>query len=708
MPPFFTSKRFKTQALLSVFLLVSFLFLLFYTLYRIPSPSHTAPSRSRNDPAAAAHRRFLSLSAGANATIAAHLRELTRNPHLAGTPAASTVAAYVLSHFRVAGLETLTREYFPLLSYPAAASLSLLSAGGDLIKAFSLSEPADPEARTVPPYHAYSPTGSALAPAVYVGYGREEDYNELDRMGVSVRGCVAVVRSGRGYRGAAVERAALKGATAVVMFGTSGGGGVERGMVMLRGVGDPLTPGWAAEGGAGEGERLGFEDEEVRRRFPPIPSMPVAAATAAEILRTLGGPAVPREWREGLRLDASGVGPGPTLVNFTYQEDRRLAKIQNVFGLIMGREEPDRFVILGNHRDAWTYGAVDPNSGTAAMLDVARRLGILLRSGWRPRRTIVLCSWDAEEFGMIGSTEWVEQNLGNLGFKAVAYLNVDCAVQGPGFFAGATPQMDDLLFEVTKQIKDPDLEHKSVYETWVEENGGISIERLARADSDFSAFLHHAGVSAVDLYFGKASPVYHTTLDSFIWMEKHGDPLFHRHVTVAEIWGLLGLRLADDAVLPFSYLSYAGQLQDHTSALGALLDDGVSLQLINRSILELTAAANEVQEAVEKLREGETDDDHFGELQRRAFNDRLMLAERCFLEEEGLKRRRWFKHVVYAPPEDYECKLSFFPGIADALSQSKKISSMEATREVQHEVWRVARAIQRAASALRGHIAWSK
>uniref|UniRef100_A0A453M0L0 Peptidase M28 domain-containing protein n=1 Tax=Aegilops tauschii subsp. strangulata TaxID=200361 RepID=A0A453M0L0_AEGTS len=167
------------------------------------------------------------------------------------------------------------------------------------------------------------------------------------------------------------------------------------------------------------------------------------------------------------------------------------------------REEPDRYVILGNHRDAWTYGAVDPNSGTAALLDVARRLGIMLRSGWTPRRTIILCSWDAEEFGMIGSTEWVEENLGDLQSKAVAYLNVDCAVQGMGLFAGSTPQLDKLLIDVTRQVKDPDVEGKTVHDTWSTMNGGINIERLARTDSDFAPFLHHAGIPCVDLYYGK-------------------------------------------------------------------------------------------------------------------------------------------------------------------------------------------------------------
>ncbi|XP_008777140.1 probable glutamate carboxypeptidase VP8 [Phoenix dactylifera] len=683
----------------SLVLVALLLFLLFYSLRRPAPTSRNALAHSSTTPA----DLFLSLSPSANSTIASHLHDLTLHPHLAGTPSAAPVAAYVLSRLRRAGLHTFTRDYTPLLSYPAAASLSLLRPDGTLLKPLSLAEPADPTAAVVPPYHAYAPSGAALAPAVYVNYGREEDYRALDRLGVRVRGCVAIARRGEGYRGGVVARAAGRGAAAVLIFGDPSGG-VERGMVRLGGVGDPLTPGWAATAaaGGGGGERLGVDDEEVRRRFPKIPSMPVSAAVAAEILRTLGGPRVPPDWRGGPSQDETAVGPGPTLVNFTYKEDRKLATIQNVFGIIRGNEEPDRYVILGNHRDAWTFGAVDPNSGTAALLDVARRYGTLLRSGWRPRRTIILCSWDAEEFGMIGSTEWVEQNLGILSSKAVVYLNVDCAVQGPGFFASATPQLDKLLVEVTKQIKDPDLEGKTVYHTWVARNNGISIERLARTDSDFSAFLHHAGVPAIDLYYGKEFSGYHTALDSYDWMEKHGDPMFHRHVAIAEIWGLLGLHLADDPVLPFDYLSYAAQLQEHTNELNAFLNGGEFLKPVNASIHELTVVANEASEEGKRLQEQETLEG-FAALKRRAFNDRLMLAERSFLEAEGLKRRGWFKHLLYSPPEDYESNITFFPGIVDAIAQARKAAE-EGQMGIQHEIWRVARAIQRAASVLRGEL----
>ncbi|XP_020255973.1 probable glutamate carboxypeptidase 2 [Asparagus officinalis] len=431
--------------------------------------------------------------------------------------------------------------------------------------------------------------------------------------------------------------------------------------------------------------------------------MPVSLSVSREILRGFGGPPVPEEWRGEVLGEWGGVGGGPSLLNFTYQEDRRLATIQNVFGVIRGREEPDRYVILGNHRDAWTYGAVDPNSGTAALLDIAHRYGVLLRSGWRPRRTIILCSWDAEEFGMIGSTEWAEQNLGILGTNAIAYLNVDCAVQGSGFFADATPQLDKLLIEITKEIKDPDVEGMTVYQTWAAANGGISIERLARANSDFSAFLHHLGVPSLDLYYGKEFAGYHTAFDSFDWMENHGDPLFHRHVAIAEIWGLFALHLADDLLLPFDYLTYATQLQSHTNTLMELLDRGISLQPIVASIDEFTAAANESVEEAKKIEEQESEE-YLPRLRQRTFNDRLMLAERGFLEAEGLLGRQWFKHLLYSPPEDYESKLSFFPGIADAISRAEKIGTREAQLQVQHEIWRVARVIQRAAGILRGEL----
>ncbi|XP_052886563.1 probable glutamate carboxypeptidase AMP1 isoform X2 [Gossypium arboreum] len=397
------------------------------------------------------------------------------------------------------------------------------------------------------------------------------------------------------------------------------------------------------------------------------------------------------------------------LIHFLYvcmepmEGEKKLATIYNVVAVIRGLEEPDRYVLMGNHRDAWTYGAVDPNSGTATLLDIARRYALLMRKGWNPRRTIIFCSWDAEEFGMIGSTEWVEQNLVNIGAKAVAYLNVDCAVQGPGFFAGATPQLDNLILEVTKKVQDQDSEVvATIYEKWKTMNGN-NIQRLSGVDSDFAPFLQHAGVPSVDIYYGRDFPVYHTAFDSFNWMINNADPFFWRHVAVAGVWGLLGLHLADDPVLPFDYLSYAKQLQEYKDAYSRVLDGNISLTPLAASIQEFTSAAKQANEETKKLMEQEFTNDLLA-LKIRALNDGLMLAERGFLDTDGIKGREWFKHLIYGPRSNYESGLEFFPGISDAMAESKNMSQKDGHAAIKHEIWRVARAIQRAAAALKGEL----
>ncbi|XP_057805232.1 probable glutamate carboxypeptidase AMP1 isoform X2 [Salvia miltiorrhiza] len=638
------------------------------------------------------------LSSASNYTVSAYLRHLTLRPHLAGTPLSLSTALYVHSHFQSLGLTAHTTNFSALLSYPAHSSLSAHFSNGTVLPV-PLPEPGVSGSGVVPPYHAYSPSGAAYGPAVFLNYGRNLDYRALAAQGVEVKGCVGLVRRGCGVsRHEAAANAAAHGVAALLMY-TEGEyrEGVERGTVM-KGVGDPLTPGWAG------GEKLDPDDPRVARRFPTVPSLPVSQAAAERILGSLEGGRMPFEWRESFKTGdrrISGVGPGPTKLNFTYKGKQEMATIHNVFAVIKGSEEADRYVLLGNHRDAWTYGAVDPNSGTAALLDIARRFALLMQSGWSPRRSIILCSWDAEEFGMIGSTEWVEQNLLNLGSKAVAYFNVDCAVQGPGLFISATPQLDDLLVEVTKQVKDPDSENAYLYERWAAANRGVNIQRLSRVDSDFAPFLQHAGIASVDLYFGIDFPVYHTAFDSYDWMMNFGDPLFHRHVAATGIWGLIALRLADDPILPFNYLSYATELQEYKNTLNTLLGESISLDPITAAIQEFTKAAYEADEEIKNLRV-DKNTDRSTVLRRRALNDRLMLTERGFLDPEGLPGRQWFKHLIYGPRGDADSKIDFFPGIVDGVSERRKGGDGEAT--IRHEIWRASRAIQRAASALRGEL----
>ncbi|XP_044507787.1 probable glutamate carboxypeptidase AMP1 isoform X2 [Mangifera indica] len=682
--------------------IISFLLFLILCILGFYSLHH--PRRLYPAPLSENSEKFLSMAS--NSTISDYLRSLTSHSHLAGTKPSLDTIQYVFSHFENLGLEAHSVEYNTLLSYPQHVSLLAHFSDRDVVD-FLLTEKGVPQnafSDIVQPYHAYSPSGSAFGKVVFVNYGREEDYGALEVMGVNVSGCVVIARKGESLsRGGVIKIAEDKGALGVLLYAErdisrSGGvDGVERGTVM-RGVGDPLSPGWA---GVEDGESLDLKDNEVLKRFPKIPSLPLSFENAQTILESLAGGFMPQSWGNLGRINGGRVGPGPTLVNLTYQGEEKVATIHNVFAVLRGFEEPDRYVLLGNHRDAWTYGAVDPNSGTAALLDIARRYAMLMQKGWTPRRTIIFCSWDAEEFGMVGSTEWVEQNIVNLGAKAVAYLNVDCAVQGPGFFAGSTPQLDDLLIEVTKNVKDPDSDGSTAYDQWAATNGVVNIQRLSGVDSDFAPFVQHAGVPSVDVYYGRDFPVYHTAFDSYAWMVNHADPFFQRHVAVAGVWGLLALRLADDAILPFNYLSYANQLQAHKDILSNLVDESISLDPLTMTIQELKAAAKEAEVEAKRLIEKETID-HVSVLKVRALNDRLMLAERGFLDSDGLIGRKWFKHLIYGPPSDYESKLNFFPGIADAISQSRRMSERDGQALIQHEVWRVARAIQRAANALRG------
>ncbi|XP_050229085.1 probable glutamate carboxypeptidase AMP1 [Mercurialis annua] len=680
--------------------LCSFLFfillciLAFYTLHH----PHSNPSPN---PQNTLHSLFLSSSS--NTTLASYLRSLTLHAHLAGTKPSLQTTHYVHSHFKSLNFETHLVNYTSLLSYPVHSSLSAHFSDGSSVS-FSLTEEVNGD-DVVQAYHAYSPSGSVEhAKVVFVNYGREVDYRTLEALGVEVKECVVLARKGgEGLsRGGVVRIAESKGALAVLLYAERGrfGKGVERGTVM-RGVGDPLSPGWGSV--AEKGERLGFNDSEVLKRFPKIPSLPLSFENADVILRSLGGPVVDSPDWKVFPGRVTPVGPGPTLVNFTYQGENKEVRIHNVFAVIRGSEEPDRFVILGNHRDAWTYGAVDPNSGTAALLDIARRYALLMKTGWKPRRTVVLSSWDAEEFGMVGSTEWVEQNMANLGAKAVAYLNVDCAVQGPGFFAGATPQLDNILREVTKKVKDPDSVGSMIYENWAAADQAISIQRLSGVDSDFAPFLQHAGIPSIDIYYGRDFPVYHTAFDSFEWMIKDGDPLFHRHVAVVAVWGLIAIHLADDSILPFDYLSYAAQLQEHNFILSNLLNQSISLDTLSTSIQGLASAAKEVENEAHQLSLQEGRGDSIA-LKVRSLNDRLMLAERGFLDPDGLHGRPWFKHMIYGPHGDYESKLDFFPGIADALYRAKSMNNEEGEAVVQHEIWRVSRAIERATRALQGQL----
>ncbi|WOL11093.1 putative glutamate carboxypeptidase 2 isoform X1 [Canna indica] len=677
------------------------------------------------------HSLFLTLAN--NATAARHLHALTRRPHVAGTPANADVAAYVRNALSAASFSVHTASYDVLLSYPVRRSLVLSpsprpssspSIAFDLVQEIYPGDPyAAAAAEAVPSFLAYARSGSAAGPVVYANYGRVEDFATLKALGVNVTGAVVLARYGKIFRGDIIKNAEDAGAAAAVVYTDAkdycedkrwfpeGPGmppsGVQVGTT-YRGLGDPTTPGWPSTAGC---ERLRAAELAASGLMPGIPSLPVSARDGEAIHKTVGGEVAPDDWQGGERGPIYRLGPGPGFLNLTYIGNETIATIENVIAVIEGKEEPDRYVILGNHRDAWTFGAVDPNSGTAALLEVAERLVKLQKRGWRPRRTIVVCNWDAEEYGLIGSTEWVEENREILASRAIAYLNADCPVRGPGFHASATPQLDALLKEATKRkVQDPDNFSQTVYDSWISSNdsplASCSIGRLGGGGTDFAAFIQHAGVPSADMCFGEGYPVYHSLYDDFVWMQKFGDPLFHKHVAVASIWGLVALRLADDEFLPFDYISYASELQQNTK----ILEDGMSgmpvnFDPLNKSIEELKKAAIHIDN---QRKATEMEAGLLGwtkDLRKvRELNDMLMMAERAFTDREGLPQRQWYKHLIYGPSlhDDYGSKS--FPGLDDAIEKAKSLNTSDSWYFVQHEVWRVARVVKQASLVLKGKL----
>ncbi|KAB5552601.1 hypothetical protein DKX38_009912 [Salix brachista] len=714
---------------------------------------------SSSSPKSYYHSLYKSNSISDNASISHDLYMLTRRPHAAGTEANAQAAAYVLSTLASYSINSHIVSYDVSLTYPISRSLVLTQpeqASEQLPVVFDLRQEiydgdpyADAAREVLPSFHAYAKSGTVRGAVVYANYGRVEDFKRLKEMGVNVTESIVLARYGKIYRGDIVNNAFEAGAIGAIVYTDKkdyGGGGdegwfpeakwmppsgVQVGSV-YDGAGDPSTPGWPSIQGC---ERLSDDEVEKQGNVPLIPSLPVSAADGETIIRSVGGQVADADWQGSKDGPTYRLGPGPGILNLTYTGKKAIETIQNVISIIEGVEEPDRFVVLGNHRDAWTFGAVDPNSGTAALLEVARRLRKLEKRGWKPRRTIVLCNWDAEEYGLIGSTEWVEDNRQLLASRAVAYLNVDCAVSGAGFHASATPQLDKLLMKTTRQVDDPENSSQSIYESWAAApDNSPTIERLGGGGSDYAAFVQHIGIASADISFGRGYPVYHSMYDDFVWMEKFGDPMFRRHIAVASVWGLLTLQLADEEFLPFDYLSYAYELQEKAKELeDEISDKGTRLAPLFESIKKLRDAATKINQERKVWQDflsgqGLTDMSAKDSIQRivniqamegkrvwpwmlkrdkvkvREINDRLMMAERAFTDAEGLSGRPWYKHLIYAPSKHDDYGSNYFPGIDDAIEKAKSLGTPESWHLVQHQVWRVSRAVRHVSQVLNGEL----
>jgi len=653
-----------------------------------------------------------------------HLKVLTSAPHWASSPEDYATAQYVAGRFKAAGLETEIVPYSVLLDKPLSVQIEAFDAAGTKILSGPTREhvdvPADSAAdrfqndpRILPAFNSSSPSADLTAPVVYANYGRLADFRRLADFGISVKGKIVLVRYGGPYRGVKVYVAQLFGAKGVLIYSDPADDGqktpqpypagpdrpdsaVQRGSVQFLPIypGDPTTPEVASVPGLPASARIPLD--KLQYDLPSIPANPLSSADAAPILRALAGPDAPREWQGGLGFPYR-LGDGMVTVHMHLTNDTRLRTIWDVIGKIPGATDPRHWVIAGNHRDAWVYGAADPNSGTAAMLETVHGLGVLLQHGWRPRRTIVMASWDAEEEGMIGSTEWVEQHPAELR-DAVAYFNIDVAVSGPNFNAAAVPSLRRFMREIAAEVPSP--AGGTVSEQWSRQQnrgrtdtatpGQPALEDLPQvgelgSGSDYTPFLQHAGVPSTDVGSDGPFSVYHSVYDNYDWFVHFADPTFAYTQQQARFLGLELLHMADAEVLPFDYTAYAQAVQGYLDQAHSRAT-GHGLKLDFAAAL---AAVGQFASAAQDARRSQVSPPRDAATLDRA----LDAAERALLLPAGLPHRPWYRHSIYAPGEFTGYEAVVIPGVNEAIDASD-------TPRAQAQLDLLAQALTRAADAL--------
>jgi len=636
---------------------------------------------------------------------------------MAGTPRDRQLAEWTRDRFTEYGLEDVEiTTHDVLLPWPEEVSVELTAP-----RAWTASmreAPIDgdeytqiPPDRAGLPFHAYSASGDVVAPVVYAASGNPADYDRLAAAGIDVRGKIALVRYSvpYSYRGFKALTAQQRGLAGLLIYSDPADDGFAKGKVYPDGPwgppthiqrggtvfdfmvpGDPLTPGWASLPGA---KRI---DRSEAVSLPKIISAPLSYADAQVVLESMGGPPAPAEWKGALPITYR-LG-GEATIRLRVRLDDEIRPIWTVTGRIRGGEEPDREVIVGNHRDAWIYGGVDPSSGSAALMELARSLGELKAGGWRPRRSIVFASWDAEEFTLTSSTEWGEQHAARLRDGAIAYLNVDSAASGPRFAATAVPALNTLLTEVTRTVQDPELKipvfdakrarRPSEAGSLPTGSGENLIDNRLGSGSDYTVFLNHLGIPVADLSFDGPYGVYHSIYDNHNWVAKVGDPGFRYHVALVQLWGIVAMRLAEADVIPLDYTPYSAALQTFAGEVekrrGELkAEDFADLR---SAIVEMDAAAKAL-EAARASALATADAKQF-----EALNQRLLKVERALLDPTGIPNRPWYRHQIYAPRYTYAPEL--LPGVAEALDAG---DSARARQQLQV----VAAAIRRAAIAMK-------
>jgi len=650
----------------------------------------------------------------------------TAEPHVAGSPRNNELARYIADQWRTEGLDdVIIRRYDVYGSNPKSTFLEMTAPIHYRALLREMPVPGDPDLKNKTISSAWSgmsASGEVTAPLVYAHSGNPEDYDLLRKQGIDVKGKVVLVRysnpySYRGFKALTAER---EGAAAILIYSDPAEDGYKKGKVVPNGPwgpeyhiqrgaitydfmvpGDPLTPGWASIPGA---KRIPVERAT---SIPKIMALPLSWHDAKPLLAAMDGPIAPDSWQGGLPLKYR-LGGKRVRVHVKIEMDNSTQPYYVVEGRIRGAELPDEWIVLGNHRDAWVFGGVDPSSGTASMMELTRALGKLAKTGMRPRRTIVVCSWDGEEVGLTGSTEWGEQFADELRKKAVAYINVDEATSGPNFHGQAVASLAPMLVETAHSLQDPS--GKSLYEAWKESStrerhesklpdepadsnvtdsnvtdSNVTDSNLADtrigSGSDHTVFLNFVGMPVLGLQFDGPYGVYHSAYDDFFWMNHFGDPGYRYHTLMSQLWGVLALRLANADLLPFDFASYANNIRQFVNELSkangnmwgqppSAVQPGEARQPSPLNLKPVLDAIDDFESAGQRLNASAHAALASGPIDPKlaaTINHGAMQVERNWLNPNGIPGRPWFKHILYGARYTY-AHLEL-PGLTEAVEK---------------------------------------
>ena len=650
-------------------------------------------------------------------SASAHSRFLTLQPHMAGTPAQARTRDYVIAQMKSWGLETEVRSYRVWMPHPISTRIWRVTPDPVELKLAEGPIAEDTTSISFPQimaFNGYGAAGDVTGEVVYVNYGLIEDYAQLDSMGVSVKGKIALARYGRSYRGIKAREAEKHGAIGLIIYSDPADDGYTRGDVYPAGPmrpshgiqrgsvmnpnGDPSTPGYASTHGA---RRVPVAQMQI----PRIPVLPISYDNAAELLRGLKGNSIPQPWQGGLPFRYH-VGPGPVQARIAVATDANTnpyKEIWDTFGVIRGSEFPDEIVMIGGHRDAWGPGAADNVSGTISVLEAAHAIADQVKAGNRPRRTIVFATWDAEEWGLLGSTEFVEEDSLRLHQHAVAYLNQDDIAQGPNFSGGGSPSLRGILRDVAKRVPDPG-KQGSVYDVW-RKRANLAADSLEPqmgdpgGGSDFAGFYNHLGIPIADWGFGGPQGIYHSAYDSYHWMSKFGDPEFQYHATAAKIGAAMLLRIANADVLPYDYVEFARTMRRFALQSSLVIAEKhwrVSGDSLTRAIGRMEDAA--IAFAASRDRALAT---QRSSAILKQVNAALLGVERELTRPAGLVTRPWFRNLIYASDENNGYATMVFPSVGEAIRLGDERTVSREINDLATRFDAATRALQRATEIAR-------